>query len=472
LYTRRGRSLELSGHYEEALACYAEMLDTARSRGDRGLELAALIAQTTARSAPTRLQDLTLAQELSVEALVLARALDDPAAEAKILWNRSLMGYFMGQPGQAVADGEQAIAIARRLGLREQLAYALHDIARSYVALGQLERGRSSLEEAETLWRELGNKQLLADCLNGTVEVYAMAGDYERCLAIADESIRLSKEIGNHWGLAYSAALKGMVLAERAEYAAAIACLNESLELAQLSGFAYPFVIARLPLVAIYYTAGVYGRAQDEINLATDAAKLLPIPVLPAILASLALVQLATGDRAAARATARRSLEGIALDDATVAGLALAAPLPWIADIEIRLADGDLDTLLATADRMLTGVRRFRIRPFLSDALYAMGRVLLALGRAEEAWNALDEARAEASAIGCRRALWRILETMSTEAVRRGDNESALSLAEQARQVIDTIAAHAGSEELRDSFLGLPQVKRVLALAGAHDAGF
>ena len=209
LYTRRGRALELSGHYEDALACYAEMLDTARSRGDRALELAALIAQTTARSTPTRLQDLTLAQELSAEALVLARALDDPAAEAKILWNRSLMGYFMGQPGQAVADGEQAIAIARRLGLREQLAYALHDIARSYVALGQLERGRSALEEAETLWRELGNKQLLADCLNGAVEIYAMEGDYERCLAIADESIRLSKEIGNHWGLAYSAVLRG-----------------------------------------------------------------------------------------------------------------------------------------------------------------------------------------------------------------------------------------------------------------------
>ena len=299
-----------------------------------------------------------------------------------------------------------------------------------------------------------------------------MEGDYERCLAIADESIRLSKEVGNHWGLAYSAALQGLVFAERAEYAAAITCLNESLELAQLSGFAYPFVIARLSLAAIYYTAGVYSRAQDELNLAMAAAKLLPMQVLPAILASLALIQLATGDIAAARATSRRSLERIAFDDATVARLALAAPMPWMADIEVRLADGDLDTLLASADRMLTGVRRFRIRPYLSDALYARGRVLLALGRAEEAWDALDEARAEASAIGCRRTLWRILETMSAEAARRGDNESALKLAEQARQVIDTIAAHAGSEDLRDSFLGLPQVRRVLALVEAHDAGF
>ena len=100
--------------------------------------------------------------------------------------------------------------------------------------------------------------------------------------------------------------------------------------------------------------------------------------------------------------------------------------MPWMADIEVRLADGDLDTLLAAADELLNGVRRFHVRPFLSDALYARGRVLLALGRAEEAWNALDEARAEASAIGCRRTLWRILETMSTEAARRGDNESAL----------------------------------------------
>ena len=158
LYTRRGRALELSGQYEAALNNYAEMAELARARGDRALELAALIAQTTARSAPTQLQDLTLAQELSAEALVLARALDDPAAEAKILWNRSLMGYFMSQPGQAVADGEQAIAIARQLGLREQLAYALHDIARSYVALGQLERGRSALDRSRDVVARAGQQ--------------------------------------------------------------------------------------------------------------------------------------------------------------------------------------------------------------------------------------------------------------------------------------------------------------------------
>jgi tetratricopeptide (TPR) repeat protein len=471
LYTHRGRAFELSGDYDAALADYAEMAETARDRADRALELAALIAQTTARSAPTPSQELTVAQELSTKALELARALDDPAAEAKILWNRSLMGYFMGQPRQAVADGEQAIAIARRLGLRQQLAYALHDTSRNYFALGQIEEGRAALTEAETLWRELGNKQMLADCLNGFVEICAMEGDYDRCLALAEESARLSREINNHWGLAYSAMLRGVVFGERAEYGPAIASLNESLALTQVSGFVYPLVMSRMMLAAIYEALGVRGRAHAELDLAIAAAKLLPAPVLSGLLALLAVLQLADGDLAAARATSERSLAGIAFDEAAVAALAFTAPAPWMVDMEIKLAGGELEAALAAAGYFLAGVRRYRIRPFLPDALHASGRVLLALGRADEAWVALDAARVEAEAIGCRRALWQILTTMGVAALRRDDRKAGCALTEDACQQIAFIASQAGADELRDAFLELPRVKTVFALAEVCHAG-
>jgi tetratricopeptide (TPR) repeat protein len=472
LYISRGRAYELSGGYEQALANYAEMADTARSRGDRVLELAALIVQTTARSTPTPSQDLILAQDLSARALELARALDDQAAEAKILWNRSLMGYFMGQPTQAVADGEQAIAIARRLDLREQLAYALHDTARSYAALGQIEQGKAALVEAETLWRELGNKQMLADSLNSAVEIFAMEGDYDQGLVLMDESARLSRETGNHWGLAYTAMLKGVVFGERAEYSTAIAYLNESLELAQLSGFAFPLVVSRLILATIYHALGVRSRAHAELDLAMAAAERLSIPILPGLLAALAMLQLADGDLAAAHATSKRSLEEIKFDEATASALGFSAPVPWIVDVEIKLAEGDPEHALAAADYFLAGVRRFRIRPSLSEALYVRGRVLLALGRAEEAWTVLSEARAEGAAIGCRRILWRILTTMAVEAARRGDGEAVRRITDEACHHIEHIAAHAGTDELRDSFLALPQVKTLFTLAEAHDAGF
>jgi tetratricopeptide (TPR) repeat protein len=466
LYLSRGRAYELSGGYEQALTNYARMEEVAHARGDRVLELAALTSQITARSTPTPSQDLALAQALSAKALELARALGDQAAEAKILWNRSLMGYFMGQPRQAVADGEHAIAIARQLGLREQLAYALHDTARSYGALGEIEQGRSVLAEAEMLWRELDNKQMLADCLNGIGEIAAMKGDYNRCLALTAESAGLSREIGNHWGLAYSAMLRGVVFGEQADYGPAIACLNESLELARVSAFVYPLVMSRLMLAMIYDALGVRDQAHSELDMAIASAELLPAPVLSGLLAAQARLQLTDGDLAAARVTSERSRNGIAFDDATVAALAFTAPAPWMAAMEIKLAAGELDAALAAADYLLDSVHRYRIRPFLSDALYARGRVLLALGRAGEAWTVLEEARTEAVAIVCRRTLWQILTTMGVEAVRHDDRETARGLASEARRTIDFIAAHAGSDDLRASFLGLPQVKAAFALSG------
>ena len=215
LYTSRGRAYELSGGYDQALANYAEMSALADRRGDRRLELAALMAVATIRSTPNPAFDAIEAQTLCDRALALAQELGDRPAEAKILWILLLLNYFAANPAQSVAYGERAIALARELGLREQLAFALNDIHRSYTASGRVADALAALEEAEGLWRDMDNLPMLADNLNGGAEVRLMVGDFDGTLARTAESEAITEAIGNLWQLSYGRMIRTIVYLER-----------------------------------------------------------------------------------------------------------------------------------------------------------------------------------------------------------------------------------------------------------------
>jgi hypothetical protein len=133
------------------------------------------------------------------------------------------------------------------------------------------------------------------------------------------------------------------------------------------------------------------------------------------------------------------------------------------------LAQGDGARALALAERSLGVVREIGARTFLATGLFYKGRAQQLLGQLEEAAAVLNEARAEAEALGMRRILWRILAALSMLAAGRGNATEAQALRRQARQSILYIADHcppdpsAGSgQSLRDSFLHLPEVQAVL----------
>jgi hypothetical protein len=86
------------------------------------------------------------------------------------------------------------------------------------------------------------------------------------------------------------------------------------------------------------------------------------------------------------------------------------------------------------------------------------GRSLLALDRPEEARSALLQARAEAEAIGSRRSLWPVLVALSQLEQSRGDAAQAEEHRRWAREIVEFIAGHISSPELRVSFLNLPQL--------------
>jgi hypothetical protein len=142
-------------------------------------------------------------------------------------------------------------------------------------------------------------------------------------------------------------------------------------------------------------------------------------------------------------------------------------PFMWVrvalAAGEFAFSTREFARAAALMDDLDTDLRSAGIRYLRPDVLYLKGRALLEQGpaRAAEASETLARARAEAEALGSRRALWPILFTLSEIERQRGDLAEAEALRQQAREMVDYIAHHIGTPELRSSFLNSPQVKAV-----------
>ncbi len=73
----------------------------------------------------------------------------------------------------------------------------------------------------------------------------------------------------------------------------------------------------------------------------------------------------------------------------------------------------------------------------------------------------LREADQVAEQLGSRRIRWKCLAYLAQVAARRGEDAQAEVYRGQAREIVEFMAEHAGSAQLRDSFLGLPEVRGV-----------
>jgi tetratricopeptide (TPR) repeat protein len=248
-----------------------------------------------------------------------------------------------------------------------------------------------------------------------------------------------------------------LVYAERGEIARAIEVAEECIRLGERAGFVVPAVQIRAQLAMTFDYVGDRPRARALLREACEAAeKLLPswraVPV-----AILALVHLHAGDLAAAETALREAEAG--LDAETF--ISPAAFFLTLVGSELALAKQDYAQVIALVDDSANSVMgRSGVRLLLTDILYLKGLALLALGQSDAARQTLLEARAEAEALTSRRTLWRILYALGEIEAARGNAAEAQSLRQQAREIIQYIADHS-PPELRQTFLNLPEVRRV-----------
>jgi predicted ATPase/class 3 adenylate cyclase len=267
LYTRRGRSLELSSQYEKAIQNYIELEELGRGRDEKRLQLAAIIPQATIFSTLTALHEPSRGIERSRQALKLARELNDHRSEARSLWNLMLAINFSGRDRhQALKYGEQALEIARQNGLSEELAHILNDISRVYLMLGMMKESEATILEAQELFRQMNNLPMLADNLTSMAEGYFLFARHAEAIGLAEEGLRISRTIGNSWGQTYSLATLGLLYLEVGKIGPAIQALEGSLQLAEKSNFKAPLLSSRLALAYLFGMLGNSRRADNYIE--------------------------------------------------------------------------------------------------------------------------------------------------------------------------------------------------------------
>ena len=451
IYIHRGRAMELTGQFEQAIKNYAEMLATARQLKDRRMELDAQVAASTLYSTPTAVMDPEKGQALSEETLKLAQELGDQAIESRVLWNLLLANLHRSKADQAIAYGERSLTLARSLNLREQIPYTLTDLGRVYNMVCRFAEGEARLIEAAGLWRELGNLPMLNDNLNTLLINFYWSGNYARTLEIAQESLEVSRTTKNIWAQCWPHHLQGLIWFDYGEVGRAFEELEASVQLT---------VEANAPIHTKWYGADLcwayiqIGAVQKGMDLYRTSR--VPIQELPAAAGwtptavSYALCEIATGqlDLAAATLGARR-LSNIIWDYSLK-----------LAQCRLALARKDATQAIAIINPVVKDSQQFKVGLYIAEALFLKGQAHWLNNEQDLAKSAFEQARLAAEALGSRHLLWQILAALAGV---ESDNGKTAVLKAQAGEIIQFIADHIHEDAMRSQFLQSEGVNAVIA---------
>ncbi len=461
LYTRKGRALELIASYEQAIATYKELEVLAQDRGDQSMGLSAALALGTAYSIIGGHFDPVLAHNALARARDLSEASGDKPTHARILWNLMMLNiYNSGDLHQAVAFGEESLAITRELNLREQMAYTITDITFAFWGIGQMVRAQELLNEGVALWRELGNLPMLTDALSRYAQCFFYEGNYRECLKYSDESFQVAQTINHAWGQVTSRFMGSYICYwDRGQSDRAIEILEGCSALAKQFAHNPAIISMNSDLGLIYASLGNLERGLSHIQVAADlSADGYFVILQPWAQVRLARVYMMCGDLPAAEQALKQSRVHLVEESLTVILPTLVAQ----AEAELAFAKQDYAQVCELLNQLTARLEAIPLRPYLPEAYYRWGEALRFLGKFAEARDMLLRARAAAERLESRRMLWQILSSLEQVETACGAAESAATFRRLAQEYIGYIADHTGSPELRVSFLNLPEVQRVL----------
>lgn len=453
-YLARGRSLELSGDYEEALDCYKKLAEMATSQSDRAMELAAVVAQATVFALPMLTSDPELCREISKYGLSLARELGAHEAESKVLWNLMLVEFYEGQNRVlAVEYGEQSLAIAREHDLEEQIAFTLNDLAKAYFTIDRGEEAWAAIRESDDLLRKRGNLPMLDDSLITSAGGHFFHGNFRDSMASAEECTVVSADIGNVRVRAISQYVLGAIYMELGEIGKAMAILEDGIPMLEKMGWNPPLT----PRLRLALFCGMAGDMEGGLMQAAQALELGANRQFA--FAAMAQAHLSAGDNAKAQEfMAQACAEFESGESDPRAGYSVFQ----VIEGNIALANECYQDALDLAERTLGVMQEMGQLVTVPDILRIKGQALAGLGRPDEAQVSLDQALTMAEGQDSRRALCHILPALASLSDGRGDAAQGKDLRQRAKAMVSEMADRTGSEEMRTMFLNSAKIKELM----------
>lgn len=404
------------------------------------------------------------------------RASGDRAAESRLLSNRGVLHAYRGDLGQARADLERSVELARDLGATRGVALGLQNLGFVAGRQGRLPEALALLEEAAEVLRGLGDAAALAVLDTDRAEVLAEAGLLEEAIDRAEAAARALAD--DHMNGAEAELLVARLCLMAGDNGRAEALANDVRERFRQGGRAGWELHARYVALAAR-TSAVDANAASELADDLEAGGWATEARVAWLVA--ARQARSEGDAALARAILDR------VRGAARTAPALARAQHWYATALLRLDDGDragarraVTTGLGLLDRSRLVFASSELRAHAAGHTTELVRLAIHLaledGRPAEVLRALDRVRA--TDIGVPRlppddrqladdlAELRRLEELEREAARAGEHTgpAVTSRARVERRIRDRARSLVHRDGDADWLrLDVPALRRALA---------
>lgn len=468
LLLRRAGAYEVTGDFDAARGDYLAALQGAAGSGDRRTEWQALVGLGLLWSS----RDYREALPHLERSLALARELGNPLLVAHSL-NRVGNWYTNAdQAEEAMRHHQEALGIFEELGDRAGEGATWDLLGMAAAGLGDTDQVWSAYERAAAIFEQLDDRRGLVTAL--VMQAVAGGGyvaDTQPPVPLTLDATRelcgraraIASEIGWLPGVAFACMESALALGPRGELATALELAREGLAVAEEIGHRQWITGSHAALGLVLFDLGAVQPARDHLEgalaLAHEIASSNWIAIVAAALATVCVRQ---GDLPRAAAV---------LEDAVgpdpPPGPSMTLRLCRLAQAEVALARGDPDAALELVDPLLAPADVPRL-------LQVRGEALAALGRLDEAEEALSRACAAAEEQGKRVRLWQVRAALGRCLQRQRRPADAEAQLDLARRTVAALAAALPEGELRDGFLAwaedlLPRRRPVSARRAARE---
>ena len=457
LYLQLGRAYELTNAWDKARTTYETMLALAQEAHAPAMEGVALNRLATL-AVHDSAYDLAGAAALLHQALAVAESSDDQVGVAETEWNLAQLGIHQLDLEAALRHGQRALTLARTLDLPELTARSLNILAFAEMGVSQWLESEAHAEEGRALYQTLGNRAMQADCLGYVTMSRVNCGRSQEGITSGQSAWAISLEIENGWGQANNAFQLALALLESGAYEEALGLTQRGLAMARELGVFAPLQILNLIVLGNTYRAMLALEAARTTHLeALALSNTMPSSLFTKVVA--------------AELCADCALAGLWSEAYSYARQALAAPFNsflhgglshWY-EIEALVRVGDWELAQAEVNQFgqrFAANRRYHI-PYLRSlaVLNLTPQSPLLKGKGEKmrkrrsAITHLEEALALAEEMELPGEQWSILAHLSKLYQANGVEAKAREAMIQAAEIVETLAAKIGDEDLRVGFL-------------------
>jgi DNA-binding NarL/FixJ family response regulator len=450
LLRSRGQAYEALGEFELARADYERAFATAREAGDGEAEWQSLIDLGFLWVG----RDYGRAGDYFRHASDVAALLDNEELQARSLNRLGNWLVNIGRAREGIPLHEQALAIAERRGDDAARAATLDLLGMANGLHGNQPESLRRYRECFVLYRQLEDREGLATALAGASAWFSpqlsdashvTEWSEEEALRVTEEALTLSMSLASVSGQMFAHMSAGQLLIDIGRFGDAATHAGMVRSLASETGHRQWLAAGEWELGLLAYRTFDTDTALQHLNVAREIAQELGSAWwIGNSYAQLARTHVLRGEPARAAAVLEPILPEGEPDSLGLRRVCLA----WA---ETLLALGRGEEALEVVDRLIATA------PGISDASRmptlrrTRGEILSALGRLDDARDALVQARTDADAAGTLGLRWMAEAALARHLWADHRDEATVAMT-RARDAIDAIAAMNDDETTRERF--------------------